>query len=177
MTTIINLYGSAGSGKSTAALGLSYYLKINGFKVEYVSEYAKDLVNEGSEHKLKHQLHIFSKQLKKLEVLVDKGLDYIVTDSPLFLSYFYGEKYGTSGPYLRELVTAYDKSFETVNIFLQRAFDYDNALRIQSEKESDVDSEELKQFLTDSDITTDLYIDYKDNRVIDILNHILNKDS
>ena len=41
---VINLFGSAGAGKSTTALGVAHNLKINGYKVEYVSEYAKQLV-------------------------------------------------------------------------------------------------------------------------------------
>ena len=36
---VINLFGSAGAGKSTTALGLTHQLKINGYKVEDVSEY------------------------------------------------------------------------------------------------------------------------------------------
>ena len=43
----INLFGSAGAGKSTTALGVAHNLKINGYKVEYVSEYAKQLVMSG----------------------------------------------------------------------------------------------------------------------------------
>lgn len=47
---VINLFGSAGAGKSTTALGVTHQLKINGYKVEYVSEYAKQLVMSGSSH-------------------------------------------------------------------------------------------------------------------------------
>lgn len=177
MTTVVNLFGSAGSGKSTTALGLCYFLKLKGYKVEYVSEYAKDLVNEGSIHKLKHQLYVFSKQLKRMEVLVDKELDFIVTDSPILLSYFYGEKYGTSGPLLGDLVSAYHDSYSNYNVFLTRAFDYDPKLRVQSEEESDIDSKSLMDFLVKNGIATDYYVDYKDNRVEDILYNLLNKDN
>ena len=44
MTTIVNLLGSSGSSKSTTAMGLTYKLRLLGHKVEYVPEYAKDLV-------------------------------------------------------------------------------------------------------------------------------------
>lgn len=146
-TIVINLFGSAGSGKSTTAMGLTYFLRLKGYKVEYVNEYAKDLVNEGSLHKLKHQLYVFSKQLKRMEVLADKGLDFIVTDSPLILSYFYGEKYGTSGPFLKEVVTSYHNSFKNFNIFLKRVVSYDPLLRVQTEEESNEDSKQLHSFL------------------------------
>lgn len=146
-TIVINLFGSAGSGKSTTAIGLTYFLRLKGYKVEYVNEYAKDLVNEGSLHKLKHQLYVFSKQLKRMEVLADKSLDFIVTDSPLILSYFYGEKYGTSGPFLKEVVTSYHNSFTNFNIFLNRVAPYDPLLRVQTEEESDEDSKQLHSFV------------------------------
>ena len=68
-TQIINLFGASGSGKSTTAMGLTYFLRLGGHKVEYVNEYAKDLVYEESTHKLKHQLYVFAKQLKKQDVL------------------------------------------------------------------------------------------------------------
>ena len=84
MTTIVNLLGSSGSSKSTTAMGLTYKLRLLGHKVEYVPEYAKDLIYEESEHKLKHQLYVFSKQLKRLDVLLGKGLDYVVTDVSVY---------------------------------------------------------------------------------------------
>ena len=149
MTKLINLYGAAGAGKSTTAMGITHYLKLKGYRVEYVSEYAKDLVNEGSEHKLKHQLYVFAKQLKKLSVLMDKGLDYVVTDSPLLLSYFYGNKYGTVKPYFKDMVLSHINDYETLNIFINRDIEYDNKLRIQSSTESDLDSVDLYNLLVD----------------------------
>jgi nicotinamide riboside kinase len=175
MTVVVNLFGSAGSGKSTTALGLCYFLKLQGYKVEYVSEYAKDLVNEGSIHKLKHQLYVFSKQLKRMEVLVDKELDFIITDSPILLSYFYGEKYGTSGPLLGELVNAYHKSFVNFNVFLTRAFPYDPKLRVQTEDESDQDSIDLRQFLSNNNIYLDMSIGTTEGRVESVLDTLLTR--
>lgn len=175
MTVVVNLFGSAGSGKSTTALGLCYFLKLQGYKVEYVSEYAKDLVNEGSLHKLKHQLYVFSKQLKRMEVLVDKELDFIITDSPIFLSYFYGEKYGTSGPFLAEMIAAYHRSFTNFNVYLTRAFPYDPKLRVQTEEESDEDSKVLREFLGTNDIFLDMSVGVKEGRVQVILDTLLER--
>lgn len=176
MTVIVNLFGSAGSGKSTTALGLCYFLKLQGYKVEYVSEYAKDLVNEGSLHKLKHQLYVFSKQLKRMEVLADKDLDFIVTDSPLILSYFYGEKYGTSGPYLKEIVTSYHHTFTNFNVFLKRAFPYDPKLRVQTEEESDQDSNDLLKTISKLEtVSLDMSVGIKEGRVEAILEILLQR--
>jgi pantothenate kinase len=41
-TTIINVYGGPGAGKSTSAAYLYYLLKVAGKNVELVREYVKD---------------------------------------------------------------------------------------------------------------------------------------
>ncbi len=74
---VINLFGSAGAGKSTTALGVAHNLKINGYKVEYVSEYAKQLVMSGCQNLLAYQEHVFTNQLFQMNILKDKSLDFI----------------------------------------------------------------------------------------------------
>lgn len=143
----INLFGSAGAGKSTTALGVAHILKINGYKVEYVSEYAKQLVMSGCQNLLTHQEHVFTNQLFQMNILKNKDLDFIVTDSPLLLSAFYGKKYKTSTENLEKLVIEHFNNFDNVNYFIERTHDYDNVGRIQNEEESDNDSVELIQFL------------------------------
>lgn len=39
----INIFGGPGVGKSTISSGLFYQMKTRGYKVEFISEYAKDL--------------------------------------------------------------------------------------------------------------------------------------
>lgn len=147
MTKIINVFGSSGAGKSTLAMGLSYALKLEGYKVELVTEYAKSVVLEESFNKLKYQYYIFAKQLKSLDVLQHQDLDYIVTDSPLILSKFYGEKYNTLIPYLSELILDQFNNMENINIFLNRTHPFDTFGRVQNEPESLLDSEQLKKML------------------------------
>lgn len=149
---VINLFGASGSGKSTTALGLTYMLRLKGYKAEYVSEYAKDLVAEESVHKLKHQLYVFAKQLKKVDVLLNKELDYIVTDSPTLLSYFYGEKFQVNLDGFKELVLSSFKSTPQINIFLKRTLPFDETLRLQTAEESDNDSEVLERILNELDV-------------------------
>ena len=57
---VINLFGSSCSGKSTTALGLTYHLRLLGYKAEYVSEYAKQLVMSGCQNLLAYQEHVFT---------------------------------------------------------------------------------------------------------------------
>lgn len=47
---VINLFGGPGIGKSTLAAGLFEHMKIAGFNVELVNEYAKDMVWEQREY-------------------------------------------------------------------------------------------------------------------------------
>ena len=155
-TQIINLFGASGSGKSTTAMGLTYFLRLGGHKVEYVNEYAKDLVYEESTHKLKHQLYVFAKQLKKQDVLLNKDLDYIITDSPILLSYFYGEKYNTNLVGFKELVMNSFTAQDNINFFIKRNVPFDPSLRLQDEAESDNDSKDLLNMLhtLNVDVTT-----------------------
>lgn len=45
MTSVINLIGGPGSGKSTTAAGLFFRMKSMGVRCELVTEYAKELVS------------------------------------------------------------------------------------------------------------------------------------
>lgn len=87
----INFYGGPGSGKSTVAALLYSELKVHGYRTELVREFAKDLVYQGldlrqSDENL--QLIIFANQLER-ELLLRKNVDFIISDSPLFLNAFY----------------------------------------------------------------------------------------
>lgn len=170
---VINLFGASGSGKSTTALGLTYMLRLKGYKAEYVSEYAKDLVAEESVHKLKHQLYVFAKQLKKVDVLLNKELDYIVTDSPTLLSYFYGEKFQVNLDGFKELVLSSFKSTPQINIFLKRTLPFDETLRLQTAEESDRDSSDLLKILNDCGISF-ITLNSDGDTVNNILNHLEN---
>lgn len=172
---VINLFGSSGSGKSTTALGLTYHLRLLGYKAEYVSEYAKDLVVEESEHKLKHQLYVFAKQLKRVDVLLDKDLDYIITDSPTLLSYFYGEKFQVNLEGFKELVISSFKSTPQINVFLRRTLPFDETLRLQTSEESDNDSEVLERILNELNVPYTTFLSNNDT-VSEIIKLLEKKD-
>ena len=150
---IINLFGSSGSGKSTTALGLAYNLKIRGKKVELVTEYAKTLVFSGCEHLLANQLHVFSEQNFRMKIREDKGLDFLVTDSPLLLASFYGGKYNVLSKELERLIHKEFDSYENINFFLNRTVTFDPTGRVQTEAESDKDSQLLQGFLIRNNVS------------------------
>lgn len=171
MTKIINFLGAPSAGKSFNAMSLTCALKSKGFKAEYVSEYAKDLVNENSTHKLKHQIYVFAKQLKRLEVLMDKDLDYIITDSPLILSSFYGTYYKNSSAIFEQLVLESFNQYSNINFFLTRTLEYDAKLRVQTEEESIKVHETLTSYLEAKNIQyTSLYNDkYTISKILELI--------
>lgn len=86
MTKIINLLAGPGAGKSTTGSALFALMNSAGEKVELVTEYAKDLVWDGS--RMDNQLAMLGKQDKRLYRLLGK-VDYVITDSPLILADIY----------------------------------------------------------------------------------------
>ena len=117
MCVVINLFGAPGSGKSTTMARLFADLKQEGYNVEMVSEFAKDLVYENRIDTMKDELYIFAKQNHRLFKAKDK-VDIIITDRPLLLTCVYDKLYGENDENLHELVrTTFDK-YDNVNILL-----------------------------------------------------------
>lgn len=88
MTQVINFVGGPSAGKSTMAAQLFGWMKQNRMNVEYVSEFAKDLTWDKALPVLDDQLYVFAEQNRRLYRLLGQ-VDYIITDSPLFLSLYY----------------------------------------------------------------------------------------
>jgi len=92
MTTVVNLYGGPGTGKSTRAASLYTDMKTAGINCELVREYVKDWAWEGKKIGKYDQLYFLAKQFKRESILYGK-VDYVITDSPFLLSGFYAEHY------------------------------------------------------------------------------------
>ena len=153
---VINMFGSSGSGKSTNSAGLAYELKKDGFKVELVTEFAKELCITKTEHLLENQIWVFGNQYHKMKYLSD-DLDFIITDSPIMLSAWYGKKYNYQFESLYPLIKEVHNSFDNINIFLERAHSWDPYARVQSEEESNQDSINLQDFLKENQISFEIF--------------------
>jgi hypothetical protein len=92
MTKVICFYGPPGSGKSTAAAGAYYHLKMKGYHCELVREYVKTWSWEDREIGTFDQPYLWGKQLKYESSLYGK-VDYVITDSPAILAGFYEDFY------------------------------------------------------------------------------------
>ena len=131
--TVINLFAGPGAGKSTTAAGVFRLMKLSGYNVELVTEYAKDMTWEKRFNTLSDQLYMFGKQHRRQHRL--KGqVDYVVTDSPLLLSLFYKpEDYSEHfEPFVLDMWNMYDNR----NFFIDRTKPYVTIGRNQTEEEA-----------------------------------------
>ena len=130
---VINLFGSPGAGKSSTAAGLFYLMKFKQFKVELVTEYAKELVYEKHYEVLADQLYVLAQQNRRVERLRNE-IDYVITDSPILLSLIYAKNIPVSfGPFVLDIF----KSYDNTNFFIKRVKSYIEYGRMQTEEESD----------------------------------------
>lgn len=148
---VINLYGAPGAGKSTGAAYLFSLLKLAGINAELVTEFAKDKVWEESKAVFENQAYLFGKQYFRMS-RVDGKVDVVVTDSPLLLSSYYNKNDKVLGKEFDALVTKVAKSYDSINIFINRVKPYNPKGRFQTEEESDLVCLELKNFLKEHDI-------------------------
>lgn len=151
MTTVVNLFGGPGIGKSTTAARLFAELKDSGVNAELVQEYVKGWAWEGrSAPTHLDQLYLTAKQARREQLLYGK-VDVIVTDSPLLLGPFYCSK--MEGPnYIKNLVWEWLAQTQGMgvrreNFFLIRTKPFNPKGRFHSEEESIKIDEELATFL------------------------------
>lgn len=92
MSTVVNLFGGPGVGKSTIALLVAGELKAQGRNAEYVPEFVKEWVWKGIQVGKWDQLYLLGQQISEESRLYGK-VDYIITDSPFLLSPIYEQLY------------------------------------------------------------------------------------
>lgn len=142
---VINLWGAPGAGKSTTAAGLFFLMKINKLKVELVTEFAKELVWDRHEAFFGDQVGIFAEQNHRLHRLMDHGVDFVITDSPLPLPILY-KPLG----YLErfdDLVMEQFHRYNNLNFLLEREHSFEAIGRRHDEREALVKAQQLETFL------------------------------
>ena len=151
---VINLFGGPGSGKSTTAAGLFHLMKVAGYSVELVTEFAKDLTWDDSQNVLKDQMLVFAEQNHRLWRLEGK-VDFAITDSPLLLSHIYYDLVGNCefynelqlGNKFLDWVDNTFLNYDNINFFIRRVKPYIEIGRNQNEEESDMLSHRIKVLL------------------------------
>lgn len=90
-TSIINIYGGPGIGKSTAATALFVALKLRGISCEYVPEFAKELSWKRDIETLQNQFYISAVQYERQRSLIGK-VNFIITDAPVLQGLVYDQQ-------------------------------------------------------------------------------------
>lgn len=154
-TTIINLYGGPGAGKSTSAAYFYYLLKAAGKNVELVREYVKDWAWEGRKISTYDQIYFLGKQVRRESMLYGK-VDWIVTDSPVMMNLYYAQRYcsvslgeGVRAATLSFYRQAADDGHKHVHVFLYRNKPYVSEGRYQTEDEAREIDTGIKRLLED----------------------------
>ncbi len=166
----INLFGGPGTGKSTSAAGLFYQLKKQNQNVEYIQEFAKELVYSDDNTRLSDKILLFGEQNHRLHRIKNR-VDIAINDSPFVMGACYiPEDFEISEEKYVDLLVDTHLRNNNLDILLVRNpkavyqqegryQDYEGALR---------KDEEIKQFLIDHNIKYHIiYVD--DNTVENIL--------
>lgn len=161
MTTIVNLYGGPGSGKSTTASDLFSLLKKAGINAELVQEYVKQWAWEGRKPVSYDQFYFFGKQSRKEYSLFDK-VDVIVTDSPMAINGYYAQHFGSpqQGALFRNMLLEYLRMCEKDghthhHVFLTRVKDYNPKGRYQTLEQAMEIDQNLRRYLGETGISFD----------------------
>lgn len=147
---VVNLWGAPSSGKSTTAAGLFFLLKINKWRVELITEFAKEMVWERNENIFGDQMFIFAEQNRRLRRLESHDVDVAITDSPLPLPSFYKPK-----GYLEQfdgVVMEQFNRYNNVNYLLERESSFEAIGRRHNEQEALQLAGELKHFMDERHI-------------------------
>jgi hypothetical protein len=149
MTTVINLYGGSGVGKSTVAALLFARMKMRELHVELVREYVKLWAWGGRKVRQEDQIYLLGKQSAYESMLYGK-VDYIVTDSPVLLAGMYAEWHnGADGRYVTHAANAFieqterNSGIDVCNYLLRRSGPFDTRGRWETAEEA----ERFDQFL------------------------------
>lgn len=144
----INLFGGPGSGKSTTAAYIFSRLKKMGYSVEQVSEYVKAWAYQKRSVEKFDQVYIFGKQMQCEYKFLNNGVEHIITDCPVLLSYIYSVLYKTGlGPSILQIIKEYERDHPSINIFLKRGNKpYDTKGRYQTYEQA----KELDELIKDS---------------------------
>jgi len=161
----INLYGGPGTGKSTIAAGLFYNMKIRDYKVEYIQEFAKELVFSEDHTRLKDQLLVLAEQHHRMFRLLGK-VDYIIHDSPLNMGQVYLDDDIIPVDKFKDFSDSLFEMYDNVNIFLQRdESNYQEYGRNENLEEAIEKDKEIREILDSREIP---YISIKvDSNTID----------
>ena len=145
----INLYGGPGSSKSTTAAFIFAEMKKLGMSVEYVDEYIKFWTFIPRSPKGFDSLYVQAKQIHKEDTILRAGTDFIVSDSPIMLQYYYAKHHNTPvQKAMLDIACEFEQTYPSINILLQRKdSDYKELGRYETLEQAKEIDLELKEVL------------------------------
>lgn len=157
-TVVVNAFGGAGAGKTTACLGIVEELKKRGYVAEYVQEYAKDLVWEENWEQLdgteKHQYEILREQMHRMDRLYGK-VDFIVTDAPILLNRVYNNELT---PEYKDMLYRLHRQYDNFNFVVERnEHSFEKEGRMQDLAGSIQKDNEIKEMLKEYGLYFGIY--------------------
>lgn len=156
----ICFFGGPGLGKSqTSALMFGYLKKLN-YNAELVSEYIKSWAYDQRTPTGFDQVYIFAKQLRLEERVLKAGAQYIISDSPLFLSCFYAKQHEEKTNIkihdnLLQLTKHFEELYPSLNIFINRNLfmSYQSVGRYHTLEQAVKIDKELKEYLNNHNVS------------------------
>lgn len=155
MKKIVCLWGGPGTGKSTTCAAVFAKLKSLGYNCEMNREYMKEWVWEKRQVLPGDQVYVTATQARAEVIYMRASLDFIITDAPLALSTFYGDRYDPFeklGQAAKAIVKQHHEickhfGYKIEHFFLVRTKAYNPAGRNQDEATARKYDEEIREFL------------------------------
>lgn len=174
-TLVVNVFGGAGSGKTTACWNIASELKKRGYSVELAPEYAKDLVWDGkieflAEGSISNQKIIFEEQKRRIDRLIGK-VDIVMNDCPLPLMAVYVKESGFLKEEFTDTVFQEYNSYDNFNFVVRRDMNnFETVGRIHSLEESVQKDNEILNLLNNRNVSYSTYTHSNLNSsILDIL--------
>lgn len=175
---IINLYAGPGVGKSVRAAEVFSELKKNNFECELITEYAKDLLYEQRINIIESdQLFILAQQHRRIGRLLDKNVEFLITDSPILLATVYNNPKNLNQDIFDKLVLELYNKYENYDFLLERNLEYRYSSNGRFQTSVDEAAELDKKIKEKLDYFNINYIETENNKnTVDfIINYILRK--
>jgi hypothetical protein len=145
----ICLYAGPGAGKSVTSTNICSKLSFKGYNIECVEEVIKDWTYIPRSPESSDSLFLQASQIQKEDLRLRAGVDFIVTDSPITLQYFYAWYHKDpfrAGMYLNAMEM--NKRYPALNIFVERNNEfYNNNGRYETLEEAKKIDSLIKQIL------------------------------
>ena len=117
----INIFGGPGIGKSTIATYVFSELKQKGYSVEYIPEFIKKWTYIPIIPKGFDGVFCSITQTRDEDIVLRGETEFIVTDSPIFLQYFYDNYHNAPGAEgFLSIAKELEKMYPSLNILLER---------------------------------------------------------